>query len=142
MVIVLRVGKLTLGKPFISAFDSTLSSWQKLQNIQYTWKQNGYQFCVLLSQQQYYSEFSKRVTGAIWFLFGIFLAFVVLVLQQYLDAQCKIKAPLQKTVKVCSLKRSNNGGRINKTTERRSDMPVSDRAGTAVWCSWLQPPIY
>jgi len=53
LVIVLRAGKLTLGKPFISAFDSTLSSWKELQNIQYTWKQNGYQSCVLWSQQQY-----------------------------------------------------------------------------------------
>lgn len=54
MVIVLRVGKLTSGKPFISAFDSTLSRWRKLQNIQYTWKQDGYQFSVLWSQQRYY----------------------------------------------------------------------------------------
>lgn len=42
----------------------------------------------------------------------------------------------QNTVKVYSLKRSNNGGRINKRTERWSDVPDSDRAGTAVRRSW------
>lgn len=97
MGIVLRVGKLTLGKPFISEFDSTLSRWQKLQNIQYTWKQNGYQFYVFWSEQQYYSEFtplSKRVMEAVQFVLWTFLAFVILVLQQYLEAQCKIKASL------------------------------------------------
>lgn len=81
----------------------------------------------------------------LWFLFWIFLAFVVLALQQYLEAQCEIKALVhytKKTVKLCSLKRSNNGGRINKRREKQSDMPDSDRAGSAAWCSWFQQPSY
>lgn len=48
----------------------------------------------------------------------------------------------QKTVKLCSLKRSNNGGRINKRREKQSDMPDSERAGSAAWCSRFQQPSY